>query len=366
MIPLTRPTLPKIKTIKSKLKNIFDTGMITNSKYVKEFEKRCADFLEVKNAVAVSSGTAALVLSLKALNLKGEVILPSFTFTSAGHSLLWCGLKPVFIDIDPRNFNIDADLLEKKITSETAAIFPSHVFGNPCNIDKIQKIAGKYNLKVIYDAAHAFGSRYKGQSVAGFGNAACYSFTPTKVLTTGEGGLIATNDDSLAEKLVIGRNNGDSFNREEEFLGITARMGELNAILGIESIKILKKSLKRRLEIISLYKKALGSVPGIYFQEIPQDSFSVYKDFAILVEKEKFGMSRNDLLRELLARKIEAKVYFDPPLHKKKVYGEYKDEHLPNTEFINSRIMSLPLYSHMAKESVSEVANLIKGFYSKK
>lgn len=360
MIPLTRPTLPKLKSLLSKMEEVFSNGIITNGKYVAEFEKKCADFLGVKHVVAVNSGTSAIILLFKCLDLKGEVILPSFTYTSDGHSLIWCGLKPIFVDVDPKTFNIDCELIEKKITKKTCIIFPTHVFGNPCDIERIQKIAKKYNLKVVYDSAHAFGSTYKNKSLACFGDAAIYSLTPTKVLTTGEGGLIATNNKELAEKLILSRNNGDSFNRDEEFLGLSARMPEMSAILGIEGLKIFDKSIKRRNRLVKMYEKELLGVDGIKFQEIYDESKSIAKDLAILIDEEKFGISRDELLKILSKNGIQAKVYFEPPLHKKKVYKEYENLELPQTLFVSKNIIDLPLYSHMPINDVKIVCNLIK------
>ncbi|MFC1630186.1 DegT/DnrJ/EryC1/StrS family aminotransferase [Patescibacteria group bacterium] len=365
MIPLIRPTLPKLRSIQKKLRAAFKSGMITNSRYVGEFEQRCAKFLGVKNAVAVSSGTSALILSLKCLGVKNEVIIPSFTFSSSGHSLLWLGLTPVFAEVDPETFNINPDLIEKKITSKTTAIVATHVFGNPCQIDKIQKIAKKYHLKVIYDAAHAFGSKYKNKSVAHFGDISIFSFTPTKVLTTGEGGLIVVKDKKLARILRLGRDNGDSFNREEEFLGISARMDEFSAILGIEGLKLLPRSLTKRRKIVNLYKKELAKLPGISFQKTTTGGCSVYKDFAILVDRKKFGISRDNLLKELLRNNIEAKVYFFPPLHKKKVYRKYRKISLPQTDSLSHCIMSLPLYSFMPQDQALKVSSLIKKLHKK-
>ncbi|MFH1968248.1 MAG: DegT/DnrJ/EryC1/StrS family aminotransferase [bacterium] len=365
MIPLTRPTLPKLKSIQEKLRDVFKTGMLTNNKYVKEFEKQSAEFLGVKNVAAVANGTSALILSFKCLDLTGEVIMPSFTFTSGGHALLWCGLKPVFADINRQTFNIEPAQIEKKITKKTSAILATHVFGNPCQIDEIQKIAKKYNLKVIYDAAHAFGSEYKNKSVAQFGDISIFSFTPTKVLTTGEGGLIVAKNKKLSEKLKLARNNGDSINRKEEFLGLTARMPEISAILGIEGLKIFAGAIKKRLKLVDLYKKQLSDVPGIFFQEMPPFSFSVYKDLAIIVDKNKFGISRDELLKELLRRKIESKVYFYPPLHKKKVYKKYSKLSLSATDFVSNRIISLPLYSHMPQDHAVKVCSVIKSLSKK-
>jgi len=365
MIPLARPTLPRLSSIQNKLKNIFKSGMLTNARYVKEFELGCAKFLDVENAVAVSSGTAALILVLKCLKLKGEVILSSFSFTSDASALLQCGLTPVFVDIDPGTFNIDPDLIQKKINSKTVAILATHVFGNPCEVEKIEKIARMNHLKVIYDAAHAFGSTYKGKSVFQFGDASIVSFTPTKVMTTAEGGLIVVKDKNLPRILELGRNNGDSFDRKEEFLGITARMNEFSAILGIEGLKILNKSLIRRLKIVDLYKKNLKNIPGISFQQVEPDYFSVYKDFTILVNEQKLGISRDNLLKELQRRKIECKTYFYPPLHKKNICFKYRNVFLPQTDYVSGSIMSLPLYSHMPEKYVIKVCFVIKKLYEK-
>jgi len=365
MIPLLKPTLPRLSSVQSKLRDVFKTGLLSNENYVREFEKKSAKFLKAKNIVAVSNGTSGLVLAIKCLGLKGEVILPSFTFTSGGHSLLWCGLTPVFADIDGKTFNIDPDSIEKKITNKTSAIMPTHVFGSPCDIDKIQRIAKKHSLKVIYDAAQAFGSKYKDKSMANFGDAVVFSLTPTKVLTAAEGGLISVKDKKLANMMRLGRNNGDSFNRNEEFLGITARMNELSAILGIEGLKILPKVLKARLERVKLYKKELGNIPGIYFQQIPNSQFSVYKDLTILIDEKKFGKSRDELLKELLKNDIQTKVYFYPPLHKKKVYRKYKKTYLPNTDSVSKQIMNLPLYSHMPEKDIIKVCSVVKKMYKK-
>ncbi|MFA5878137.1 MAG: DegT/DnrJ/EryC1/StrS family aminotransferase [Candidatus Staskawiczbacteria bacterium] len=366
MIPLLRPTLPKIESIQSKLADIFKSGMLTNAKYVKEFEVRCAKSLGVKEVVALANGTSAIILSLKCLGIKGEVILPSFTFTSAAHSLLWCGIKPVFVDIDKETFNISPASIEKKITSRTTAIFPVHVFGNPCDIEKVQKIAQKHNLKIIYDGAHAFGSKYKGKSVACFGDATVFSLTPTKVLTTAEGGLIATRDSDFARVLRLGRNNGDSVDRGEEFLGITARMTEFSAILGIEGIKIFPENLKRRLKLVDLYKKLLSRIPGVSFQEVGLTSSSVFKDLTIIIDNKKFGFSRDELLRALLKKNIETKVYFYPPIHRKKAYKAYENTFLPNTDFISEHILNLPLYSQMPINHVETVCAVIKNLYEKR
>ena len=342
------------------MERIFKSGMLTNAKYVEAFENQCARYLDVDDAVAMSHGTSALMLVVKCLDLKGEVILPSFTFTSTGHALLWNNIKPVFIDIDPETFNIDPRLIEKKITKNTSAILATHVFGNPCDIDAIAAIAQKHNVKVVYDAAHALGARYKNKSVACFGDASIFSFTPTKVLSTAEGGLAVARNKAMMRQLRLGRNNGDSINRQEEFLGITARMSELSAIVGIESLKGFDTHLRRRVKMVQLYHQNLSEVAGVSFQKIMPNSASSYKDMAIVIDDSVFGVSRDRLIKELSKKNIQAKVYFDPPLHKKKVYDPYKNIHLPNTEYINEHIISLPLSSHMREKDVITVCAAIK------
>jgi dTDP-4-amino-4,6-dideoxygalactose transaminase len=366
MIPLTRPTLPLLQSIQGKLKDVFKSGMITCSKYVEQFEQRCAKFLGVKYMIAVSSGTSALLAVLTCLDLKGEVILPSFTFTSDGHSLLWRNLKPVFADIDPETLNLDPSDITAKITRRTGAIMPTHVFGNPCDISAIQKIAREHKLKVIYDAAHAFGATYKNKPIAQFGDATIYSLTPTKVLTAAEGGLIATDNKKLAHKLKLFRHNGDSFKRSEEFLGLSSRLSEFHAILGLEGLRIFRQSQRRRLALVKLYKKELRNLPGISFQEIEPKGKHVYKDFTILVDSKRFGSSRDQIITKMKENNIQTKVYFDPPLHKKKVYTQYRNLSLPNTNFVSKHIMNLPLYSHMSASEVLKVCNLIKKIYGKR
>jgi dTDP-4-amino-4,6-dideoxygalactose transaminase len=365
MIRLAKPSVPHFDKISKQFKEVLESGMLTNSKYVEIFENNCGSFLKNKNSIAVASGTSALLLAINVLNLKGEVIIPSFTFSSTGHSLIWNKIKPVFADINPETFNIDPKDIERKITKKTSAIIAIHCFGNPADIKSIENIAKKYNLKVIYDAAHAFGSKFQGASVAKFGNASIFSFTPTKVLTTAEGGLIVVKEKKLVSKIKAGRNNGDSFNRQEEFLGITARMNEFSAILGIANLNSLKKDLKRRLKIVEYYKRRLGKLPGIKFQKVNNNDFSSYKDFAIITTQGK--KVRNSLLNKLHKNNIQAKSYFYPPLHRKKVYKKYcRNIKLPNTDWLSDRIISLPLYSSIPLKEVAKVCQAIEDFIRNK
>lgn len=358
-IPLARPSLPDFNDIKPMLKDVLKSGMITEHKFVNLFEKKCAEFLKVKYALATSSGTSALILALKCLELKGEIIIPSFTYTSDAHALLWCGLKPVFSDIDPETFTLDAETAEKKISSKTAAIMPTHVFGNPCDISAFENIRRKKRLKVIYDAAHAFGSTYRGKSMSAFGDITIYSLTPTKVLTTGEGGLITTNNKALAEKLRLAKFNGDSFDRNKEFLGMTSRMSEFQAIIGLANLERLPADFKKRAVLVNYYKKKLSGIKGITFQKIDEKATSVYKDLTIVVEAKKSGFSRERLYDEFKKNNIQTKVYFYPTLNKKKVYKKFANLKLPVTDYIAARIINLPLYNQMKKSDIDRVCRII-------
>lgn len=360
MIRLVKPTVPKLARLASAYNEVLDNGMLTNGKYVEKFEQNAGHFLGNENTTAVANATAGMILAAKLLNLKGEVILPSFTYSSTGHALLWNNIKPVFADIDRETFNLDPADVERKITNQTSAICPVHCFGNPVEIEKIEKLGKKYKLKIIYDAAHAFGSKYRGKSPAKFGDAAIYSFTPTKVLTCGEGGLVVVKDKNLAAKAKIGRDNGDSFNRKEEFLGLTSRMTEFNAILGIENLKKIQKELKKRNDLARYYKRKLEKIRGVTFQKINPQDFSVNYCFAIILPGKKL---RDGLLAALHKNNIQSKTYFYPPLHKKIVYLPYaKKTNLPNTEWVADRIICLPFYTTMPKREIDIVCGTIEKF----
>ncbi|MEW6679864.1 MAG: DegT/DnrJ/EryC1/StrS family aminotransferase [bacterium] len=366
-VPITEPTIPSISILKKRYEEVLKSRMITNSKCVQELEVQVAKYLGVKHAVAVSSCTSGLMLVMKALELKGEVILPSFTFHATAHAVVWNGLKPVFVDCDSETYNIDPREVERAITLDTSAIIAVHVFGNPPDIDALERIAKKHKVKLIFDAAHGFGTKYKGKNVGGFGDAESFSLSPTKLLTAGEGGMVATNNDELAAKLRIGRNYGDSGDYNPEFSGLSARMSEFNALLGIESLKILEKNVARRDKLVKLYKKLLSSLPGINFQKIEEGNQSSFKDFSILIDGGEFGLSRDKLYDALMAENIVVKKYFYPPLHKQKAFLGFgqKDKNLPNTVKISENALSLPLFSHIPVKTVKKICDAIYKIYKR-
>lgn len=360
-IPITKPTIPEVSVILKKYREVFKSGMITNAKYVQEFEERIQKQLGVKHAIVVNSCTSGLILILKALDLKGEAILPSFTFHATAHAVVWNNLTPIFVDCDRETFTIDPNVVEKAITPKTAVIVAVHTFGNPPDIKALESIAKKHNVPLIFDAAHGFGAQYQGNAVGGEGKAQSFSMSPTKLLTAGEGGVVTTNDTELARKVRISRNYGDSGDYDPEFSGLSARMSELSAILGIESLKILEKNAKRRNKLVGIYKQALQDVPGISFQTVKPGNRNSYKDFGIIIDKEKFGLSRDVFYEALLKENIIAKKYFYPPVHKQKAFQKYTKSSLalPITNFISNNTFSLPLFSHMPEDEILTIAQAI-------
>ncbi|MCX7608603.1 MAG: DegT/DnrJ/EryC1/StrS family aminotransferase [Anaerolineales bacterium] len=249
MLPMVRPVLPSFEEMREGIQTILQTGMVTKGPFMRQFEAEMAAHLGVKHAVAVSSCTLGMMLVHQALGLRGEVVVPSFTFMATVSALVWAGLKPVFADVDAQTFNLDPAAAEAAITPQTTAIVAVHQFGNPADIEGLQEVARRHNLKLIFDAAHGAGALYRGEPVGKQGDAQIFSLSPTKLLITGEGGIVATNDDDLAAKVRIGREYGNDGNYDSAFAGLNARMPELSALLGLHSLKRLEEAARHRNEL---------------------------------------------------------------------------------------------------------------------
>jgi len=365
-IPICRPALPDFSEISEKYAEVFDTGQITNGNHVREFEERTEEYLGVKNAVAVSSCTSGLMLAQKALELKGEVIVPSFTFSATVHSILWNGLKPVFVDCNPETFNLDVKLIREKITDKTCAIMAVYIFGNPPEITKLEEIATEYDLRLIFDAAHAFGSRYHERFAGNFGDVEIFSLSPTKVLVAGEGGIAATNNNELARKIRIGRDYGNPGDYNCEFTGLNARMTEFNAVLGIRNLKNLEDNIAKRNNLADIYRFFLSKIPGISFQKIEKGMRSTYKDFSILIDAEIFGLNRDVIALCLDRENVETKKYYFPPVHIQDACRRACENDtcvLPATDYISQNILSLPIYSDMTEEEAVKICEVIRKIY---
>lgn len=354
-ISIVCPALPDAASLIPGLKKTFRSGQITNALNVKEFERLTASYLNVRHCVAVSSCTAGLILAQKCLGLKGKVIVPSFTFHATAHSLIWNNLTPIFADCREDTFNIDEEKIESLITEDTSAILAVYLYGNPPAMEKLQRIADRHNLKLIFDSAHAFGSRYKGLKAGRFGDAEVFSLSPTKLLIAGEGGLVATNDKTLADKLKIARNYGDSGDYNCEFIGLNARMTEFNAILGKEGLKTLDRKIRRRNEIARVYTDFFKDYEGLSFQEVGKGNLSTFKDYSIVVNPEKLGIDRDVIAFALEKENIVTKKYFYPPVHMQKAYKLYKRDALEITCRLSSRVLSLPIYYSLNDSQIERI-----------
>ncbi|MEW6607528.1 MAG: DegT/DnrJ/EryC1/StrS family aminotransferase [bacterium] len=366
LFPITRPGLPKLEEIKSELQETFDSGIITNGRYVAEFEQRCAQYLGVENVIAVSNATSGLILVEKALGLIGEVIVPSFTFTATCLSLKWNNLEPRYVDCAPRTFTLDPVKVEKAITGNTCAILAVSIFGNPPQIDELDNLAKDYRLSLIFDSAHGFGAKYKSKLIGGFGDAEIFSLTPTKTLTTGEGGLITTNNENLAQKLRLMRNYGIESDYDCELIGLNARMLEFSAILGLKNLVRIEDLINIRNKLAQDYKTKLSEIPGIEFQEINKDCLCTFKDFAILINEGLFGLNRDQLATALEMENIQTRKYFYPPVHIQKAYRhfypKYKED-LDNTLKISNNILCLPIYDELQPEDLNKICEVICQIY---
>ena len=363
LVPIIRPTLPEIGEINKNIEDILSSGMITNYKYVQELEKNLEEYLKVKHVVAISNCTTGLLLLGKILNLSGEVITPSFSFSATSLALIWLGLKPIFVDCDPEKFTINPDKIQEKVSNKTCAILATHIFGNPCNLDSLESIAQENNINLIFDSAHGAGSLYNGKHIGNFGDAECFSMSPTKVLTAGEGGFISTNNNEIAENIRIGRNYANPGDYNTLFMGLSGRLAEFNAILALKSLEMLEQNVNRRQELATQYKKRLGKLPGVSFQKIEKKSRSSYKDFAILIDPEEFGLTRDQLYDSLELENVMTRKYFSPAIHQQKVFAPYVKKQtldLVITNEIAERILCLPIYSHMDLSLVDDICNSIE------
>jgi dTDP-4-amino-4,6-dideoxygalactose transaminase len=361
--PFMRPTLPDLKDVLEDYQVAYESGLLTNAGLVARLEGAVAERLGVKHCVAVSSCTSGLMMVLRALGLSGEVIVPSFTFFATGHAILWNGLRPVFANSESDTWNVSPADVERRITDKTSAILAVHLYGNPCDIPALEGLARRHGLKLIFDAAHAFGSAYRGRPIGSFGDAEVFSLSPTKLLVAGEGGLVTTNDAKLAAAVRAMRNYGDTGAYNPEWLGLNARMSEFNAALALRGLPLIDAKVQRRNSIARIYTEILSSLPGVRFQKTDSRDTNTYKDYSIHVTPQNVGMTRDALANALLDHNIETKKYFYPPLHQQSLYSKFYDpaqDDLRQTEHLADGILSLPIYESLPDETVHTVAETLK------
>ena len=361
MINVTKSDLPELKEYIKYLKKIWSTRWLTNNgEFVQLLEKKLEEYLKVENLILLSDGTLAIHLALKAFNLKGEVITTPFTFAASTNAILWERLNPIFADIVPDTYNINPDDVEKKITDKTSAILAVHVFGNPCNVEKLQKIADNYKLKLIYDAAHAFGVEYKKQSVLNYGDISVLSFHATKVFNTIEGGAAVVKDEKIFKKIRLLRNHGIKSEEVVILPGINARMNEFQAAMGLCNLKNIDEKIQRRKSIYDYYKRNLTHT-RIKFQKIVASKYN-FSYMPILLRSQ---LERDSVFLELIKNDIKPRKYFYP-LTVNYNYFKDRDEnlvekyHLTQAIEISNRILCLPLYPDLERDKIEKITDIIR------
>ena len=363
-IYVTQPFLPPLEEFQPYLEQIWASKWLTNGgPFHQELEKKLADYLWVEHLALFTNGTLALVTALQTLRITGEVITTPFSFVATAHSLLWNGIKPVFVDIHPETFNLDPEKIEAAITPHTTAIMPVHVYGKPCDVEKIQKIADTYGLKLIYDAAHAFGVNYKGQSLLKHGDLSILSFHATKVFNTFEGGAIVCHDAKTKNRIDDLKNFGYAGEVSVVAPGINAKMNELQAAFGLLQLKHIDKAIDRRRGIDIQYREELSTVSGIFCPLLPIDTVYNYAYFPILIEKE-YPLSRDELNDKLRQHGIFARRYFYPLISEFPMYRglpSAAQSNLPIARKAADQVLCLPIYPALENESITMITSIIKG-----
>ena len=341
------------------IKQIWDTHWLTNNGPMHEqLEQEIKDYLNTNNVTLYTNGHLALENAIKALGLKGEVITTPFTFISTTHAIARNGLTPVFCDINEDDYTIDVDKIESLITDKTSAIIPVHVYGNICDVEIIDEIAKKYNLKVIYDAAHAFGEKYKDKSVSLYGDISMFSFHATKVFNTIEGGALVYKDIEYKKDLDYLKNFGIKDEEHIEYIGGNAKMNEFQAAMGLCNLKHLNNEINKRKIIIEKYRELLSDIKGIKLNCVQDNVESNYAYFPIVIQDE-YGLSRDDLYELLKKHDIYARKYFYPISNEVDCYKECKGD-TPIAKNISERVLTLPLYADLSVESVEKICGIIK------
>ncbi len=362
-IYVTQPFLPPLNEFYPYLKDIWDSKWLTNmGQYHKKFEKELADYLGVKYVCLFANGTLALMTALQALRITGEVITTPFSFIATTHALNWNGIKPIFADIDPVYCNLDPCKIEKAITPKTTAILPVHVYGNPCQVDKIQKIADTYGLKVIYDACHAFGVKIKNKSILNYGDLSVLSFHATKVFTTFEGGAIICHDKKMKQRIDFLKNFGFADEVTVVGPGFNAKMNEFQAALGLLQLKYIEKNINKRKKIANIYRQSLSKIKGIrYLDDIPGIKHN-YAYFPIFIDEKKYGKTRDELYKIFRKNNIIVRRYFYPLISQFPTYRcipSANNKELPIATQITKQVLCLPIYIDLDKIQIDRICNLL-------
>jgi dTDP-4-amino-4,6-dideoxygalactose transaminase len=363
-IYVTQPAMPPLCEFKQYLELIWDNKILTNNGPLhQQFEKALADYLGVEYISLFSNGTLGLIIALQALRITGEVITSPFSFVATTHSLWWNNIKPVFVDIESINFNLDPDKIEAAITPQTTAIMPVHVYGNPCKVDEIQRIADTYGLRVIYDAAHAFGVKINGNSILKFGDLSIMSFHATKVFNTIEGGAIVCQDMKMKQRIDYLKNFGFADEVTVVAPGINAKMNELQAAYGLLQLKYVDGYIDKRKSLAEIYRHNLSNVKGLHFLKETEGVRYGYPYFPILIDSLRYGQTRDQVYDNLKRHNIYGRRYFYPLISNFPTYRGLRSAepgNLPIATRIAEEVICLPIYPQLGNDVVERICNLLK------
>ena len=362
-ITVTSPLLPDLEEFNTLLKEIWESKWITNNgQFHQQLERELAKYLGVPFVSLFTNGTLPLLTALQALRVTGEVITTPYSFVATTHCIWWSGCKPVFVDIDPATGNIDPDKIEAAITPKTTAIMPVHVYGKPCDTKRIQEIADKYGLKVIYDAAHAFGVKVDGESILNAGDMSTLSFHATKVYNTLEGGAMVMHDEVAKKRIDYLKNFGFAGETEVIAPGINSKVDEVRAAYGILNLRQVDAAIEARRQVAIKYREALCSVDGVTFMEDIPGVQHNYSYFPIFIDAEKYGMTRDELYFKMRAANVLGRRYFYPLISEFSTYRglpSASKENLPNAHKMANSVICLPMHHELSDVDVERVLNLI-------
>ena len=363
IITVTSPLLPSLEEFNKYLEDIWDRKWITNNGfYHNALEEALCDYLKVPYISLFTNGTLPLITSLQALRITGEVITTPYSFVATTHSLWWNGIKPVFVDIDPDSGNIDPNRIEAAITPQTTAIMPVHVYGRPCRTKEIQDIADKYGLKVIYDAAHAFGVEVNGRSILTEGDVSTLSFHATKVYNTIEGGALVMHDEKMKQRIDYLKNFGFANETEVVAPGINSKMDEIRSAYGLLNLKQVDDAIKDRQRVAIRYQEALRSISGISFwEDIPNVKHN-YSYFPIFVNASEYGMTRDELYFKMKSHDVWGRRYFYPLISTFSTYrglDSANRDNLPNAYHLADTVICLPMHHELTDNDIQRVIDVI-------
>ncbi len=364
VITVTSPLLPSLDDFMPYLQDIWNRKWLTNNgHYHLELEKALCEYLKVPYISLFTNGTLPLITALQALRITGEVITTPYSFVATTHSLWWNGIKPVFVDIDPATGNIDPDKIEAAITPKTTAIMPVHVYGKPCDVKRIQEIADKYGLKVIYDAAHAFGVEVNGDSILTAGDMSTLSFHATKVYNTIEGGALVMHDEATKKRIDYLKNFGFAGETEVVAPGINSKMDEIRSAYGLLNLRQVDKAIEARHQVAVKYREALRDVSGItFFDDMPGVKHN-YSYFPIFVDAEKYGMTRDELYFKMKEHGVLGRRYFYPLISTFSTYRGLESathENLPNAYRMADEVICLPMHHALSGKDVERIINEVR------